>query len=403
MKLVTRLALSLVLLGGVGVCAAEAPRTFNHPAAALVSIRAELARGDARLAPVLTQLRTDADSLLTRRPASVMDKTKTAASGDRHDYFSFAPYWWPDPAKPTGLPYIRRDGQVNPVSRQGTDRTALAETCDAVETLGLAFWFTGDERYARQAARFTRVWFLDPATRMNPNLEYAQAIPGINDGRGIGIIESRHLVGLIDGLALLAGSPAWPAADAAAFSTWLGEYFRWLTTSKHGQEEAAAENNHGSWYDVQAATLALALGRPDAAHSIIAAVPKNRLARQIEPDGRQPRELARTRSLNYSLFNVEALMRLAALGRRLGVDCWTFSTPDGRSLRAALRHLAPYVDPAKPWLQEDLDRADRARLPPLLVEALAHGDDPPLREPLLKFAGTVLPAERWRLWLIPPR
>jgi len=401
LSLLRRLGLVVVTLALAGFSFARAtdtPRTITLRSDELVAARAEIAGGDPRLAAPLAQLRAEADKLLKRKPASVLDKTHTAASGDKHDYFSFAPYWWPDPQKPDGLPYIRDDGKVNPTARRGTDRTAFGDTCTAVETLGLVFWFTGEARYAEKAAGLTRTWFLDPATRMNPNLEHAQAIPGINHGRGIGIIESRGLLPLIDGLALLAGSPAWTAKDATAMTAWLSAYFEWLTTSKNGRDEAAAENNHGSWCDVQAVALALALGRADDAKKILAAAPAKRIARQIESDGRQPLELARTKSLSYSLFNLEALLVLARFGENVGVELWTFSTADGRSLRTALRYLAPYADPAKQWPKQDIEAAERVRVLPLLIEALRHGDDAQFREPLRKFGRNSALAERWRLW-----
>jgi hypothetical protein len=292
---------------------------------------------------------------------------------------------------------------VNPESKRGTDSVALSRTCNAVETLGLAFWFTGDERYAQKAVALTRTWFLDPTTRMNPNLEHAQAIPGINNGRGIGIIEARHLINLQDGLALLAGSPAWTVADRAGMTAWLSDYFRWLTTSKNGREEAAAENNHGSWYDAQAVALALGLGRTEEAKRILAAAPLKRIARQVEPDGRQPLEFERTKSLNYSIFNLEALMLLARFGETIGVDLWKFSTPDGRSLGAAVRALAPYADPAKDWPKQDIELADRARIFPLLAGALHYGDDVKFRTPLEKFSRAAAPGEHWRLtWIGQP-
>jgi len=383
--------------------AAEAPRTIALRSVELVAARAELGRGDARLAAPLAQLRAEADQLLTRKPASVLDKTRTAASGDPHDYFSFAPYWWPDPKKPDGLPYIRDDGKVNPDSKRGTDSAALARTCGSVETLGLAYFFTGDERYAKKAATLARVWFLDAATRMNPHLEHAQAIPGINAGRGIGIIETRHLIGLIDGLALLAGSSAWSKHDSDAMTTWLAAYYQWMTTSKNGRDEASAENNHGSWSDVQVVALALAVGRVDDARKLLASVPMKRIARQIEPDGRQPLELARTKSLDYSCFNLEALVLLARFGEHVGVDLWKFSTADGRHLRAALRYVAPYVDPAKAWPKEDIKAMDRARLLPLLDEALRHGDDAEFRALFAQFGGTPASGEYWRLAARGPR
>jgi len=399
-----RLFFVSLVAGATVLPAADVPRTFVFDRDGLLAARQNLARGAVDLAVPLAQLRAEADLLLELKPASVMDKPRIAASGNRHDYFSQAPYWWPDPAKPAGLPYIRDDGRLNPESKSGTDSAAFGRTCRAVETLGLAYWFTGDERYAQKAATLTRVWFLDPGTRMTPNLEHAQAIPGINDGRGIGIIEARHLIVLADGLALLAGSPAWTAADRTAMTAWLSDYYHWLTTSQNGHDESKAAgvyagNNHGSWYDVQVAALALHLGRNDEAKKILAAVPMERVARQIEPDGRQPLELARTKSLNYSFLNLEALVLLARLGETVDLDLWKFSTPDGRSLPAALRYMAPYTDPAKAWPQKDLESADRTRLLPLLAEALRHNEDAGYRDLFTRFGGQPVPGEHWRLWL----
>jgi hypothetical protein len=402
MTLARLLAALIASLTLARVFAAELPRVFTLDPAALASAHERLAHGDAALAPALARLRSEADALLTARPASVLDKTKTAASGDKHDYFSFGPYWWPDPAKPNGLPYLQRDGQVNPESRQGTDAGAFGRTCSAVETLGLAFWFTGDPRYAAKAAQLTRVWFLDPATRMNPNLQHAQAIPGRTDGRGIGILDAHVLADLTDGLALLAGSPAWTDADATAMAAWLATYYVWLTTSANGHDEQAANNNHGSWFDAQAAHLALVLGKDADAKAIATAALTRRIAKQIEPDGRQPLELARTNSLHYSLYNLEPLVRLARVGQHVGVDLWAFSTSDGRSLRAALRYLAPFVDPAKKWPKEDLRESNRADLLPFFAEALAHGDDPEFRALLEKFSTPATAAERWHLTTRPP-
>lgn len=394
---------SLVLLvlacAGLAAHAADAPRVFSLRAAELVAQREKLSANpaDPARAPALARLRADADKLLALKPSSVMEKTKIPASGDKHDYYSFAPYWWPDPTKLDGRPYIRRDGENNPEAKVGTDSAAFARTCAAVETLGLAFWFTGDARYAEKAATLTRVWFLDAATRMNPNLTHAQAIPGKVNGRGIGLIEARHLTGLTDGLALLAGSSAWTAADAKAMRAWLEKYYAWLNAHQNGKDERAAENNHGSWFDVQAVHLALVLGKTADAKKILADAPAKRLARQIEPDGRQPLELARTTSLNYSLFNLEALTQLARLGEHVGVDLWSAPTPDGRTLRAAVRYVAPYTDPAAKWPKEDLKPADRARILPLLAETLRHGDDPALRDLFTKFADAKTASARWRL------
>src|SRR5918995_969092 len=179
----------------------------------LSSVKARLQANDARMKTALSALEEEAAKALRMKPVSVMDKGVTPPSGDKHDYMSQAPYWWPDPSKPNGLPYIRRDGERNPEINRITDHGNFDRLMDAVSALGLAFYFTGRPEYAEHAARLLRVWFVDPATRMNPHLKYGQGIPGINEGRGIGIIETRALPELIDGLALLGDSPAWTAAD----------------------------------------------------------------------------------------------------------------------------------------------------------------------------------------------
>jgi hypothetical protein len=375
------------------------PRTFRLSAPALLAARASLSRGDPQLQPALLNLVAEADELLTLKPASVMDKPLTAVSGDKHDYFSYGPYWWPDPTRPDGLPYVRRDGERNPAALENTDDAPFSVLGPAVETLGLAYWFSGDERYAQKAALLARVWFLDPATRMNPNFQHAQAIPGITDGRGIGIIEARRLIDVNEGLALLAGSPVWTGADRAAFDDWLTEFHGWLTTSRNGRDERAADNNHGSWYDAQVAHLALVLGHNADAKKVLGEGLTLRLARQVEPDGSQPRELARTQSLGYSIYNLEALFVCARLAEHVGVDWWSFATSDGRSLRSALAYLAPYVDPAKPWPRKDLHPPNRRRLVPLLAQYLQRQDAVDLRTLYARSAATVDKDARWRLLL----
>lgn len=381
-----------------GAPAPAAPAVFAIDGAALAANRSRLAGGDAAMAREVAALGAEAERLLALQPASVLDSSGLAASGDPHDYYSQGPYWWPDPAKPDGLPYIQKDGVVNPESRANGDMPAFRRTCEAVRTLGLAYFFTADERYARKAAELARVWFLDPATRMNPNFQHAQGIPGISPGRGTGLIEARHLMLFNDGLALLAGSPAWTSADAAAMRTWLEGFHHWLNTSKNGQDEAAARNNHGSWRAALGAHLALVLGRTEEARALLTKVQHERIPQQIEPDGSQPLELRRTRSLNYYLFNLEALVTLARLGGHVGLDLWAFATPDGRSLRGALGVVAPYIDPQKPWPKKDVSEEDRSRVLPLLVEALRHREDPALRELVARFGAPTGRGEHWRLW-----
>ena len=278
---------------------------FAVHAGALDEIKARLAAHDQALQPALQSLVRAADKAMQVDPPSVMEKTKTPPGGDRHDYMTIAPYYWPDPTKPDGLPYIRNDGKVNPESREDAfDHGRLALMTRTVETLALAYYYTTNEAYAEHAAKFLRVWFLDPATKMNPNLEFSQAVLGENTGRSIGIIEGRNIAVVADAAGLLAGCIAWKPEDQLAFKAWLVKYFDWLQNSRHGREESNARNNHGTFYDVQAVELALVLGKTEVARNFCDTAITKRIAAQIEADGRQPLELERTASLSYSHFNL---------------------------------------------------------------------------------------------------
>ena len=351
--------------------AAPAVQFFGAPPGALAEAKTRLAAGEASLRPGLDQLIREADKALRVTPPSVMQKTKPPPSGDLHDYLSTAPYFWPDPNKTNGLPYIRHDGKVNPESRSdASDHGRLGRMSGTVETLALAYYFAGTEAYAEHAARCLRTWFVDPATRMNPHMDFAQGIPGVNVGRGTGLIEGRGLAHAVDAAGLLVGSAAWTSSDREALHAWAGAFLLWMQTSKNGRDEAAARNNHGSFYDAQVMRLALVLDKRDLAAQVARSVGPKRIAVQIEPDGRQPLELERTAGLGYSCFNLEALCELGMLAECVGVDLWQWKSSDGRSIRQGLDFLLPYIDsPAKKWPYQQIKGFDPVVLSPLLRQA----------------------------------
>jgi hypothetical protein len=384
------LQLALLLLSGAA-CAAPlsspAPeagvRVFTLRAEALQHARERIDAGDPSLRPALDRLIDEADEALRAGPFSVMDKDRLPPSGDKHDYMSFGPYWWPDPTRPDGLPYIRRDGERNPESLTGSDREPLGRMIGAVTTIGLAYHFTDDERYASRAATLLRTWFIDPATRMNPHLEYGQAIPGVTEGRGIGIIDTGGLAQVVDAIGMLRRSPSWRDADQRGLEQWFAEYLEWLRTSEKGREERDWHNNHGTWWDVQAVSFALFVGDTAAARKILAGT-RERIGAHIMPDGSQPHELERTRSLSYSAYNLDAFTRLAELSRHVGEDLWSYRTAEGASIRGALDYLAPYAGGGREWphpqitpieadfLLLQLRRAAIALRPPAYADAIAR-------------------------------
>ena len=297
----------------------------------------------------LKALLVKADTALKQEPLTIVNKPILPASGDKHDYMSVGPYWWPDPDKPDGLPYIRRDGEVNPEVEK-TDRPLLAKFISTVKTLGFAYGFTQREDYAAHAALLLRTWFMNPETRMNPNLLFGQAIPGICEGRGIGLIETAAFAReMLPAVSFLRDSKNWSQKDMEDLQAWFHAFLEWMLKHPYGVDEARHGNNHSSSYDVQVVTFALFVGQSDLARMILKGVGERRIAAQIEPDGQQPLELARTKALGYASMNLELLLELAEIGRQWGIDLANYESTDGRSMRRAFDWLYPYWTGDHEW------------------------------------------------------
>jgi hypothetical protein len=241
----------------------------------------------------------------------------------------------------------------------------------AVNTLALASYLGGDARYGSKAAELLRAWFIDPATRMNPSLTYAQFIPGINTGRGIGLIETRGLTRVVDSIGLLESAAALTADDSRALRGWFTRFAAWMRESANGRDESIARNNHGTYYDLQVAVYSLFVDRADVAKRVLEESRLKRLAAQIQPDGKQPLELARTRSFSYSVMNIDGLTQLATVGDRTGTDLWTYTPPghERPAILEALLYLAPYALGDAKWPHQQIGELDPTSLFPVLRRA----------------------------------
>jgi len=286
----------------------------------------------------------NAEKEMDRYIVPVTEKTIIAASGDKHDYVSMGPYWWPDESKPDGIPYIRKDGQRNP-EIQKLDRYKIDGLIKNVRALSYAYYFSGDEKYADKATESLKIWFLNEKTKMNPNMNYGQMIPGRNEGKGRaeGIIDTYSFVELVDCIKILSASKSMKSKDYEAFKQWFSDYLDWLLNSEIGLDESSAKNNHGLAYDVQVVAYAVFTDRTDVALNIINGFAKNRLFKQIEPDGSQPLELARTIALHYSIFNIEHAMDMCDLAKVNGVDLFNAESEDSRSISKAMDYIRVYL------------------------------------------------------------
>lgn len=337
------------------------PRTPVVEGKRLVEARVRVALGDRKLREEVKSLTEQADSWLGKGPWTVTDKPRPAASGDIHDYLSQAPYFWaslpPTAENPRGCPYVERDGVRNPEAEIGTDRVDAGNVLKSVPVLTLAWYYTGKKEYAEHASEILRTWFVDPETRMNPNLNYAQGIPCKNDGRAIGIIDfAQYYTVNLDAMAILdAGAPGWTKSDRAGLRTWNEGYLDWLVNSEFGKQESAATNNHGTYAAMQIAGLAVATGDKELARGTVREQGTRLIDTQITAAGGQPRELARTRSWHYSNYNLAAFSRLAAVGEQVGVNLWSYQGPQGQSLFGAIDYLLPTATGEGTWPHPELE------------------------------------------------
>jgi hypothetical protein len=214
-------------------------------------------------------------------------------------------------------------------------------------------------------------------------------------GRAAGLIDTAGIAEVAKSLQWIA--PVWSKSDDESIKSWMRQYTDWLLTSEIGKAEQDAKNNHGNWYDVQIVSMALYTGRTDLAKQTLEAAKSRRIAAQIEPDGRMPLELERTKALSYSTMSLRALFELASYGDQVGIDLWHFETKDGRSIRKALDFLAPYVDPGKKWPYPQIERFNRIELAALLHRAARVYKEPSYRELLQKLPPEELAAHRMHL------
>jgi hypothetical protein len=339
-----------------------------------------------------SRLIAEADSVITLEPKTIVTAVNPRSAGGPHDWSSEGDYWWPNPAKPDGA-YLQKDGLTNPANFVA-HRELMLTFVRAFDALAAAYRVTGDERYATAAVRHLHAWFVDPATRMNPNLKYAQAIHGLYVGRGIGIIDTVHFAEVALGVEALRKSPAFSPAENAAVTGWFRDYLNWLMTSKNGHDEEKAPNNHGTCWVLQAAAFAHVIDNRQLLDKFRLRFELDLLPHQMAPisdpklpgpPGSFPRELARTKPYGYSIFNLDVMTALAQILSTPEQDLLHFTTPDGKSIIQGIAFLAPYLTDKTAWL----------KLPEVKGPDVMYWNDWPARQPFLIFGALATGNETW--------
>ncbi len=294
--------------------------------------------GNIELQETIAQLLSMADKKLTAGPYSVVFSKENSPVGNIHDYCSMSPYWWPDSTKEDGLPYIRKDGVVNP-RRFDYDKPQSSNFRNVADLLTLAYLYTGDKKYSQKVIELIRIWFIDEATRMNPNMNYAQFVPGRSTGRNFGIIESRVFMYVMDDALALCQKGEMNKEMYHALLEWCEEFLLWLRTSEFGQKEHNSKNNHGTWYDTQTMGFSVLVGDMEVQKILSDEFVKLRINGHVLMNGEQPKELTRTRAFSYSNFNLSAMMEFYLLAVRDDV----LSNKDAKKLKKGILRAAKYV------------------------------------------------------------
>jgi hypothetical protein len=328
-----------------------------------------------------------AETFLDEKPITVTNDSCERSLGGKNDFYSEGDYWWPNPENPDG-PYYNRDGMTNP-DNFTAHRKAMRRMSIQVATLAAAYKVTGDEKYAKPAAEHLKAWFVNPDTRMNPHMRFAQAIKGVVSGRGVGLIDGIHLVEPARAVSILEESDALSSSDARTIKAWFAEFLLWMNTHDYGIDERERKNNHGTCWVMQAAEFARLTENEEMLAYCRDRYKTVLLPNQMAEDGGFPMELRRTKPYGYSLFNIDAMAMVCHILSTPEDNLWEFKLPEGQGMEIGMAFIAPYIADKSTWT-----------LPPDVM----YWDQWPVRHPSLLFAGAAYNNKDYiKIWESLPR
>lgn len=300
------------------------------------------------IAVLKQQILAEADWAMKQSPITVTAESSPRSAGGKHDFFSEADYFWPNPFNPDG-PYINRDGETNP-NNFLAHRKAMIRFSTIIGALASAYHLTHDEKYVKQAVVHLKAWFVNPETIMNPNLSFAQAVKGSSTGRSWGIIDTIHFMEVAQGIMVMEKAKSFDVQSLTTIKKWFADYMLWLNTSKNGVAEKTSQNNHSACWVMQVASFAKLCNDQPMLDSLRLRYKTVLLPKQMATDGSFPLELARTKAYGYSIFNLDAFTMICQILSTQKDDLWKFETTDGKSIQKGINYLYPFVADKSKWM-----------------------------------------------------
>lgn len=324
------------------------------------------------------QILAEAAWAMTQKPVTITAASSPRSAGGKHDFFSEADYFWPDPQNPDG-PYINRDGLTNP-DNFVEHRKAMIRLSKVIGALASAYKLTGDEKYVKQAVIHLKAWFVNPETLMNPNLNFAQAVKGKFTGRNYGIIDTIHLMEVAQGMIVMEKAVAFDPQIAADIKAWFASYNNWLNTSKPGIQEKEVKNNHATCWAIQVASFAKLCNDQALLDAMRVRYKTVLLPNQMGADGSFPLEMARTKPYGYAIFNLDAMTILCQILSTPADNLWDFKTADGKSIKLGISYLYPFIADKSKWS---------------LKPDVMYWDNWPVAQPFLLFGANAYQEKSW--------
>lgn len=313
---------------------------------------------------------------MQQEPITVSTTFCSRSAGCTNDFYSEGDYWWPDSENPEA-PYIQKDGLTNP-DNFISHRLAMIRFSKIIGALASAYKITGNIEYIQKAKTHLNAWFVNEQTKMNPNLQFAQAIKGRFTGRGIGIIDTIHLMEVAQGTVVMQDKI--DSELLFQIKKWFSDYLSWIMNSANGKEEMGAKNNHGTCFVMQVASFAKFTGNKSLMEFCSNRFKEILLPNQMAENGSFPLELARTKPYGYSIFNLDAMTTICQILSTKMDDLWQYKTVEGKNIKSAIAYLQPFIADKSKW-----------KLKPDVM----YWNDWPVAQPALLFGALAFDKKDW--------